>query len=275
MRDERRREQLESDTETLRVLDSIPSFAPFLLKDRLTRAAITVNYRYHDLPAAEWQRTYAYVQQRFRKILSAVMPGDEAENSPTLDKLLSRLWGLNDPVALDLLATAFGLPPERSAELFYNWKGVIFFAYQYARAREKITQFLAWLSEIVAKPALLPEPRDMEARARVTALNTQAERILRNITDQLDTYEAAFEALFVTGTGAEAFRNFLLNSEKYFQSVGIDLGCLNHAAEIWDNTTYRFVRRKVDADALREIMKVLEDILFTIDMGISPAARTD
>jgi hypothetical protein len=211
------------------------------------------------------------VQQRFRKILSAVMPGSDGENSPTLDKLLSRLWGLNDPVALNLLATAFGLPPERSADLFYNWKGVIFFAYQYARAREKISEFMIWLGDIVARPALLPEPRDMEARARLAALHVQAEQISRTIVEQLDTYEAAFEALFVTGTGAEAFRDFLLNSGNYFQSVGIDLGCLVHAAEIWDNTSYRFVRRKVDADALREIMKVLEDILFTIDTGFGPA----
>jgi hypothetical protein len=270
--DDHRRGMLVTDTETLRVLDSIPSFAPFLLKDRLARASITVNNRYHELPIAEWQQTYAYVQQRFRKILMAVVPGSEAEDSPTLDKLLSRIWELKDPLALDLLATSFGLPRDRSAELFYNWKGVLFFAYQQVQAREKIAEFMGWFNSVNAKPALLPEPRDMEARAQLLALQKQAEKIIRNIADQLNTYEAAFDALFVTGTGADAFRNFLLNSNKYFQSVGLDLGCLVHAAEVWDNMTNRFVRRRVNADALREIIKILEDILFTVDTGLSPTA---
>jgi hypothetical protein len=272
VQDETRREQLDNDTKTLRVLDSIPTFAPFLLKDRLDRAQIEVNYRYHDLPPAEWQRTYTYVQQRFRKILTAVLPGGEAEDSPTLDKLLSRLWGFKDPVALQLLAKAFGLPEKNSAELFYNWKGVIFLAYQYAQAKDKITLFLTWLEDVCTKPALLPEPSNRETRARLAAIQVQAEKISRDIASQLGIYEKAFEALFVTGSGAEGFRNFLLNSDSYFQTVGIDLGCLSHGAEVWDEVSHRFSQRKMATEILADLMKSLEDILFTVKTDLERAS---
>jgi hypothetical protein len=267
MKDEDRRGQYLTDHSTLIALDSLPTFAPFLLKDRLEQAGIKANPRYYDLPEEEWKETFLFVQSRFEKILRAVLPGDN-QTPQRLQLLLSRLWDFSDPATLAPLSAVLHIEPSKMEEVFYSWKGVIFFSYEFTRSLPQINEFLGWIHLVSTVPALYPESRDEETLTRVTVIAASAEKIKRDIEEHLELYEQAFNDMFVDGSSAKPFTDFLLHAQGYFQSLGINLGRLLQGVEIWNRTSERFARRKMSPEVYRDLLRVLEDILTILQVDL-------
>jgi hypothetical protein len=267
MKNEERRGQYLIDHSTLIALDGLPTFAPFLLKDRMAQAGIKANPRYYDLPDEEWRETFQFVQSRFEKILRAVLPGDN-QTPERLQLLLSRLWDFSDPSTLAPLSTVLHIDPAKMEEVFYSWKGVIFFSHDFTRHLPRINEFLDWLHIVTTVPALYPESRDEETLNRVQVILASTEKIKRDIEEHLDLYESAFNDMFVTGSSAKPFTDFLLHAQGYFQSLGINIGRLLQGVEIWNKTSERFARRKMSPEVYRDLLRVLEDVLTILQVDL-------
>jgi hypothetical protein len=153
-------------------------------------------------------------------------------------------------------------------EVFYSWKGVIFFSYEFTRSLPQINEFLGWIHLVSTVPALYPESRDEETLNRVTVIAASAEKIKRDIEENLELYEQAFNDMFVDGSSAKPFTDFLLHAQGYFQSLGINLGRLLQGVEIWNRTSERFARRKMSPEVYRDLLRVLEDILTILQVDL-------
>ena len=78
---ETRSEALEADANILERLDTLPTFAPFLLRDLFSRAQIAVDPKYTEIPEAEWQEIRSFIRERFKQVLSAVSGKDTRDTS--------------------------------------------------------------------------------------------------------------------------------------------------------------------------------------------------
>jgi hypothetical protein len=256
---EPRRKALEFDKIVLRTLDELPTLAPFLLKDKLERAGLAVSPLYFEIADQEWNEIRRYIRDRFRLILDRVVGGHGT--AAALERLIDALWDLQDTRALENLAKAFGLPSLDAPEIFYSWKGVLYFAWEYARAKRRVHEMLRWFLEM---PRLLPRfPAALrpDVERAMTGLQAQLVSVLKTVEDELGEYEGAFNELFLDGKGSTRFTGFLRRSRAVFQAVGGGVGQLQHASEIWDELTRSFPRRQVNYEVILELEVGVGDVV--------------
>jgi hypothetical protein len=258
--DKQRAADLNTDIEVLTHLDILPTFAPFLVKDLFDRKAITADPLYCVIPEDEWVAIQAYIRGRFGQILTAVAGGAQTKQA-AMDSLIDKLWDLKDIPALKGLAAAFGLDPEDSVEIFYAWKGILYFAWVFTAVREQVFELIAWFDTApVLLNAFLPNRR-AEPKAALEKARRAVSRMQNRVESVLTDYDHAFEELFVTGSGPHRFITFLKGASEHFQTCGAGLGLLQHGYEVWDSSTKRFPNRLANDETITQVLQAILDIM--------------
>jgi hypothetical protein len=245
---------------TLDALGTVPMFAPFLVRQALERAQITVDPAYAEIPEDEWEAICAYIRHRFEQILTAVT-GASKGKSGALDRLLDKLWELNDLPALQNLARAFGIPPEGCLDSFYAWKGTLYFCYLFERLQREVAELVTWLGDAPQLLRLCPPDARGELRHALQCLHDEIFTKLESVERLLGEYETAFNELFVNGGKPGPFVHFLTHAASRFTECGIGIGMLQHAFEVWDRLTCTFPKRQVNYAVLLEVVYAVNGII--------------
>ncbi len=258
--DKQRAADLATDIEVLSNLDTLPTFAPFLVKDLFDRKSIAADPLYCIIPEDEWAAIQAYIRGRFEQILTAVTGGTNTRKA-AMDGLIDKLWDLKDIQALKALATAFGLDPDDSLEIFYAWKGILYFAWVFTAVREQVFELIAWFDTApTLLNAFLPNQR-AEPKAGLDKARRSVSKMLNRVENVLTEYDHAFEELFVTGSGPHRFITFLKAASQHFQTCGAGLGVLQHAYEAWDTSTRRYTARQANSETIAHVIQTILDIV--------------
>ena len=124
-------ERLQRDLSKIRLIEQLPSLAPFLLKDKFKLAGLTTNESYFRLPAEEWSNIRAHIRQRFVVMTRFASQSQGDVPQEVVDRLVDRIWEARDLEPVFPLLKAIGLPADKAAEFFYCWKGISFFEYEF------------------------------------------------------------------------------------------------------------------------------------------------
>jgi hypothetical protein len=255
----RQREAFDRDTRVLEVIDSLPTLAPFLLRDRLERAGIEVDPRYFRLSEQEWSEIVGFIRAQFQAIVDALFADEARRARGAVDKLLEKLWDLSDIPALEDLAEAFRLPRQDCLKIFYAWKGVIFFTWEHAREGEQARALLEWL-----RSSDLSGVQDRAFRKELekdlTDLHQRCVRLLADLDQRLQRYQSAFDDLFRAQKGPAAFLAFLSGADAHFQALGFGMAKLQHLVLVWRHATDRFPGRRLPQDSLIELLGTLNEL---------------
>jgi hypothetical protein len=258
-----RREGLNADSQILEMLDTLPTFAPFLLRDLFERAEIAVDPLYVEIPEREWEEIRAFIRERFRQILTAVTGQGQTPLAAqdALNRLLDKLWDMKDVPALESLAAAFGLPTLGCMERFYAWKGTLYFCWAFENLQRAIFDMGSWLNDFPKLSGVFPPALRAGAKLRFQALHSDLFRQLRDVEMILSEYERAFNDLFVHGAGPGRFIRFLSEAPTKFNECGRGIGVLQHAHEVWDRMTEAFPNRFANYEVLSELTDAVNSIL--------------
>lgn len=253
------REAFDQDTRVLEVIDSLPTLAPFLLRDRLERAGIEVDPRYFRLSEQEWAEIVGFIRAQFQAIVDALFADEASRARGAVDKLLQKLWDLSDIPALEELADAFRLPRQDCLKIFYAWKGVIFFTWEHAREGENARQLLDWMRTCDIH-VITDRKFRKEIEQDLTDLHQRCVRLLADLDDRLSRYQTAFDDLFRAQKGPAAFLQFLQGADAHFQALGFGMAKLQHLVMVWRHATDRFPGRRVPQEALIELLGTLSEL---------------
>ena len=259
--DPRRKEELAADMAVLELLDTLPTFAPFLVRDCFERANLKINPAYCMIPEDEWKAIQLYIRTRLEQILVSVSGGPSAARKSAMDKLVDKLWDLKDIPALQGLATAFGLDPATCLDTFYGWKGILYFAYAFQDLRDEIYAMLGWFDKWNDLAPVVASAYRPELKATCLAGRTGVARLLNQVERTLTEYEHSFDELFVSGTGPQRFVKFLGHASDHFRTCGAGLGLLQHTHELWDRATRPFPNRRPNAEVLTQVLTSTADIV--------------
>jgi hypothetical protein len=250
----------EHDKRILRILDELPSLDPFLMKDRFRQASMVVPDHYLYILPEEWDAIRAFVHDQFMVVAQVIFPTDTGQVDEKAEQLTQQLWDLRDLAHLSSLTKVFGVAPERTEEIFYSWKGVIYYDYENTRLKPQIETLFKWFDQgsmpkDFCKPIV--EKELDRSRAAIKNLFNAA----RAETDRhLSTYHKAFDLFFKERKTASDFVAFLQTAPKNFYSLGESISKLSHAVVIWDRATQNFQRRMLPSDALLELFGFIQEI---------------
>lgn len=253
--------ELKADAELLRVIASLPSFDPFLMRERLRHVGVAPARAYFDLAEADVLRMRAFVGREISQLVNLAFAGAARHSGDLSLRLAEKLMTDETAKALDPLREVLRLSGEEYVEGVFAWKGFLYYKWLMADFQPQLELLWPRFAGLLVSQATPEERRDL-AEIRKAILQRMGEAALR-VEESLQDYSAAFAAL--ADGHAAAFREFLLTAPSMFIPIGETVGVVKHIHSFW---AFRFPG---DVTPIMEVEEARE-ILYDFESTLSGAA---
>ncbi|MBP6690112.1 MAG: hypothetical protein KA153_08975 [Hyphomonadaceae bacterium] len=242
----------EADIELVRILSALPSFDPFLMRERLRHAGVEPARCYFDLAEADVSRMRAFVSKEIGQLIDLAFATGGRGSGDLSSRLAEKLMTDESAKSLDPLRQTLRLSGEDYVEGVFAWKGFLYYKWLMAEFRPQLATFKPQFEACRVTGVTTEERREL-ALIRQTILKMM-EAATARVEDSLLEYGAAFAALASGDAGA--FRNFLLKAPSLFIPIGEAVGVIRHIESFW---RFRFPNGGMSLLEADEAMEVFHD----------------
>ncbi|MGN6149809.1 MAG: hypothetical protein ACTHPD_14825 [Rhizomicrobium sp.] len=244
------------DEEVLRLIDSVPSLDPFLLREHLRINGFDVADAYFQISLGDRKRMYDYVAKNISGLIQRATGNGASSYAFSTQKMVAALLSTEVDEKLEPLRITLGLDGRDFREGVFSWRGFLYYKWSMTDFLPKIRSVLREVRAIRAGNIKTPEQGLYltEAKQRIADAVQQAGR---DVSEALKTYDAAYGEL-IDSSNPSAFRSFLLEAPRMFLELGEKTGALSHMASFWQ---YRFPKgqsTRIDAEELAVIFQGFE-----------------
>ncbi|MCP5411540.1 MAG: hypothetical protein H6924_05320 [Alphaproteobacteria bacterium] len=244
-------EALQRDLSILKLLNSIPSLDPFLVREHLRNNRIDVAPCYFAISAGDQERMYRFVNWELSRLISLASGGRGGERET--DRMVSALLSTQVDEKLEPLRLTLGLTGNDFREGVFSWRGFLYYKWSMQKFWPDVMGVLREISSVQPYGALEPEQKVF-----LTSARRQIIRMVRDagvhVNKSLSVYDHSFGEL-VANQSPKTFRDFLLSAPYMFLELGEKLGAISHIVSFW---RYRFPQGRplmVDAEELTAIFQ--------------------
>jgi len=256
---------MERDLDVLKLVNTVPSLEPFLLREHLRNHHYDVADCYFAISQSDKSQMYEYVSANIAALIRLAGLGGKESSSA---KLVSALLSTEVDEKLAPLRATLGLDGEAFREGVFSWRGFLYYKWC-------MQNFWSDLRETIQEMKVM-QPVGVLGADYLTYLTASKSRIIDNIrktgvdvSKALRVYDNAYSKLVEHGEPA-AFRNFLLGAPAMFLSIGDKMGALSHISSFW---RYRFPRGHSGRADAEELVTIYQD--FESGFGLSPTPLSD
>lgn len=246
-----------ADAELLRVMAALPSFDPFLMRERLRHMGIDPARAYFDIAEADITRMRAFVGKEIAQLVRLAFATGGVDAGGMSQRLADKLMTDETATSLDPLRQTLRLSGEEYVEGVFAWKGFLYYKWLMDEIRPGLAEFKPRFAGLRITQATSDE-RQQLAETRRDVLTKMA-LALQRVDETLLEYGVAFAAL--SDGQPAAFRTFLLTAPSLFIPIGEAVGVIRHIESFW---RFRFpgaVTPMMEAD---EAIEVLHDFETTV-----------
>ncbi|MDX2274787.1 MAG: hypothetical protein NW206_04980 [Hyphomonadaceae bacterium] len=262
-------EDFAADVTLLQVLNKLPSFDPFLLRERLRHSGVEPARCYFEIAEADIMRMRAFVGAEIGQLIRLAFATGGNLGGDLSSKLAEKLLTDETARSLDPLRQTLRLSGEEYVEGVFAWKGFLYYKWVMQEFRPRLARFRPSFAGCVIQGATAEERRELAGIRR--KILEQVDRAVTCVDDQLLQYGAAFAAL--TEGQAMAFRDFLLRAPSMFIPIGEAVGVVKHIDSFW---RFRFPDMEMTPTLpIEEAVELLNEFQATIasaEMLRSPIA---
>jgi hypothetical protein len=246
-----------ADAELLRVMAALPSFDPFLLRERLRHMGVDPARAYFDIAEADITRMRAFVSREIAQLVKLAFATGGSDGGGLSQRLADKLMTDETAKTLDPLRETLKLSGEEYIEGVFAWKGFLYYKWLMDEIRPGLAEFKPRFAglRVVRSSA---EERQQLAESRRDILNKMT-LALERVDETLLEYGAAFASL--ADGQPSAFRNFLLKAPSLFIPIGEAVGVIRHIDSFW---RFRFPEATMPMMEADEAIEVLHDFEATI-----------
>lgn len=250
------------DRRLIELIEELPSLDPFLLRDRLETDGIEVPDAYFEISEAEFQEIKRYILTKFKPITTRVIDPKSPKAPEVTEQFIMKLWEGKDLEYLSPITQVFRIDPDQAGEIYYSWKGVTYYEFQYKRGQRTLLDFADWLHTKGAVPShYVKGAVREELEGKVRQVTTAFARHLKNSSEILRIYNQAYEDLFVRGGDAKPFIDFLKDSSALFWDIAASISAMNHGVAVWRQHTAKSTDGKLPADDLTKLLNLLDRVI--------------
>lgn len=246
-----------ADAELLKVMASLPSFDPFLMRERLRHMGIDPARSYFEIAEADVARMRAFVGKEIAQLVNLAFATGGNDAGGLSQRLADKLMTDETARTLDPLRETLRLSGEEYIEGVFAWKGFLYYKWLMDEIRPGLTDFKPRFAGLRISQATSEERQDL-ANTRKDILD-KLKLALDRVDSTLLEYAAAFAAL--AEGQPQAFRNFLLKAPSLFIPIGEAVGVIRHINSFW---RFRFPDAGTPMMQADEAMEVLHDFETTV-----------
>jgi len=223
---------LERDLTVLKLLDTVPSLDPFLLREHLRNHEIEVSPCYFAISEGDQERMHRFVSGELARLvkLAGGTRGSDSSNRMVAALLSSRVDEKLEPLRVTL-----GLSGDDFREGVFSWRGFLYYKWSMEKFWPDVMGVLRQIHGI--------QPHGPVTVEQKVFLQTARRNIIQMVRDNgdhvsksLDIYDTSFGDL-VARQAPKTFRDFLLSAPYMFLELGEKLGAISHIVSFW---RYRF-----------------------------------
>jgi hypothetical protein len=259
-----------ADAELLRAIAALPSFDPFLMRERLRHLGIDPARAYFDIAEADVARMRSFVGREIQQLVSLAFATGGSDGGGLSQRLADKLMTDETAKTLDPLRETLRLSGEEYIEGVFAWKGFLYYKWLMDEIRPGLAEFKPRFAGLRISGATNDERQDL-AKTRRDILD-KMRMALERVDETLLEYGAAFAAL--AEGQPQAFRNFLLKAPSLFIPIGEAVGVIRHIDSFW---RFRFpgtVTPMMEADEAIEVLHDFESTVAGVEfVKADPAQR--
>ena len=248
----------EADCELLKVIASLPSFDPFLMRERLRHLGLDPARAYFDIAEADLLRMRSFVGAEIAQLVNLAFATGGNSAGDLSQRLAEKLMTDETAKSLDPLRETLRLSGEEYIEGVFAWKGFLYYKWLMGEFRPRLAEFKPRFAGLRVLSANSEERREM-AETRKEILR-KLQLALARVDETLLEYGAAFTAL--SEGQASAFRSFLLKAPSLFIPIGEAVGVVKHVDSFW---RFRFGDEPRPVMEAEEALEVLHEFEATLD----------
>jgi hypothetical protein len=246
-----------ADVELLKILGALPSFDPFLMRERLRTLNIDPARCYFDLAEADVARMRQFVSGEIGQLISLAFATGGREAGDLSHRMAEKLMTDETAKSLDPLRQTLRLSGEEYIEGVFAWKGFLYYKWLIAEFKPQLETFRPRFAGLRVAGSSADERRDL-AESRKQILQ-QMMAALARVDELLLEYASAFAAL--AEGKPSAFRDFLLRAPSMFIPIGEAVGVVKHIDSFW---RFRFPDSAMPVMDADEAIEVLHDFESTL-----------
>jgi hypothetical protein len=252
----------ERDVAILRLIDSVPSLDPFLLKSALLKYSDDINPAYFAISSEEEESIKGLIASKVNPIVARALGlKDAADVNERSQRFLQALWDTSMPEA-KLFVSAFGISGDQATLIFEGWKGVTFYEHTFTRNLHQVAGVLRWLNSNDATPLDFREykhykdQQDMFRLSIVKKLRT----LIANVNGIFSEYTEC-HGQFLHAGDAKPFRNFLAGVYRRYWVLGYCSMAVLHTCNIHERFMKEAIQNRLRFEQIEEMLKRMDATL--------------
>ncbi|HEX4534322.1 MAG TPA: hypothetical protein VH000_08830 [Rhizomicrobium sp.] len=244
---------MQRDLEVLRLISTVPSLDPFLLREHLRFNDINVADCYFEISAADKVRMSEFVATDIRHLIHLAFAKGAGASSSTA-KLVSALLSTAVDEKLEPMRITLMLDGEQFREGVFSWRGFLYYKWSMNQLWPGLGSAIQELKTIRASGVQTNEQLRLiaEHKKRVILAILRARQ---DVAAAVKNYDDAYSDLVEHGKPA-TFRDFLLKAPAMFITLGERVGTISHIVSFWQ---YRFGSRGMKTADADELIAIFND----------------
>jgi hypothetical protein len=248
-------DRLAADIEKLKVLDSLPTFSPFIVEFAFRRSQLTIPDCYLQLAPEVRATLDTHLMVRLRPLIVArCQPSGNIEKA--VEDLTTKLFRLREPTDALPLIEALRLPPAIADEVLSSWIGIAYFEYEYSSLQPKLRELANWLARHADS--------GHQAASLVNAIRQKIRSDWNDIVAISMEYRESYDTMAFRGN-MEPFVAFMGRARASYWRMGEVLGLLELAVAVWRHFALSVGERKLPLSQLYEFLVTLRDLMLVAD----------
>ncbi len=253
---------MKHDLDVLTLMDAVPSFDPFLLREFLRSHDIEPDACYFEISTADQTRMYTYATGEVRRLTSLAIKGSGAAQLASTAKISTALLSSEIGEKLEPLRATLRLGPDEFREGVFSWRGFLYYKWSMMELKPQVIKVLRDLNAIrVVGRTDSDTLAFLSASKRSIALAVKQN--LDAVGDVLAIYDKAYAAL-TEEEDPKVFRDFLLKAPPMFLEMGEKMGAMSHIASFW---RYRFPAGAPKVADSEELATIFRDFMNSFGTG--------
>jgi len=225
------------DREVLTMLDALPSFDPFLLREAVIKRGLDVAPCYFELSPADLAAMRALATEEVSSLVRLSFSGNAGLVAYT-DRLISKILATKPDEQLEPLRHTLKLTLEEFEEGLFCWKAFLYYKWAQNDILDNAQALIEDILNVQPMGFLKPSERQYLNHARMVTRRGLMDA-LDNIEKIVLVYDRAYCDLIKNGSPL-LFREFLLTAPRLFHRLGGQLAAINHMSHFW---AFRFHSR--------------------------------
>jgi hypothetical protein len=256
------RDTMKRDLDVLRLLDSVPSLDPFLLREHLQRGGFTPDACYFAISNADQQRMFEYSVAEINRLTALAVGESSMRKKGSAGKMVSALLANEISEVLDPLRMTLNLNPVEFSEGIFSWRGFLYYNWSLENLWPQLLTVLRDIKKIRPNGKI-----DSESAAHMAAVKQALMHGVKTNSSEvrrvLGVYDDAYSNL-IDHKDPKKFREFLLSAPSLFVEIGEKIGAMSHVSSFW---RYRFPEGTPRVADAEELITLFID--FAQSMGMS------